>query len=239
MKASISKELKLLSHLQSPSVLESIRGKPLKVLQAIDDFNASSRQPFMIVGPEKGKFIVEEIRTTQPKSLIELGCFVGYSAVKWGNELKSIGGKYYGFEYSEEFADITRKVIEIAGLSSISSVFVGAASEKLPEFAKQVKPVDFIFIDHEKSLYVPDFRVLESVGLIGENTTIVADNIIYPGAPEYHQYVNLNNSERESYNNTHENVSGSQFKGKSTNTYTSELIHVGHDAIEITKCLLT
>lgn len=234
----MTKELKLLKYLQSPNVLDSIKGKPLKVLKAIDDFNARSSQHYMIVGPAKGKFIVEEIQRTKPKILIELGCFVGYSAVKWGHELSTIGGRYYGFEFSEDYADITRQVIEIAGLSSISTILVGAASERLPEFAKHHKPADFIFIDHEKSLYVPDFRVMESVGLIGESTTIVADNIIRPGAPEYHQYVNLDSNERETYNNSHENISGSSYKGKSTNLYTSQLIPVGQDAIEITKCLL-
>lgn len=42
-----------------------------------------------------------------------------------------------------------------------------------------------IFIDHVKTLYLPDFLLLEKYGVIREGTMVVGDNIIYPGSPDY------------------------------------------------------
>ena len=49
--------------------------------------------------------------------------------------------------------------------------------------------LDFVFIDHWKNVYLRDLQLLETHGLLRKGTVIVADNIIYPGVPEYLQYV--------------------------------------------------
>lgn len=46
-----------------------------------------------------------------------------------------------------------------------------------------------VFIDHWKDLYVPDLKRLEEWRYFHEGTVIAADNILYPGAPEYAEYV--------------------------------------------------
>ena len=45
-----------------------------------------------------------------------------------------------------------------------------------------------IFIDHLKSLYLPDLKWLDAHGLIKKGTVVVGDNIISPGVPDYNQY---------------------------------------------------
>jgi catechol O-methyltransferase len=49
-----------------------------------------------------------------------------------------------------------------------------------------------IFIDHWKDEYLPDFKLLEQHGLIKKGTVIVADNCIFPGCPDYLEYVRGN-----------------------------------------------
>ena len=49
--------------------------------------------------------------------------------------------------------------------------------------------MDFVFIDHWKDLYLKDLKLLESHGLLRKGTLILADNIIFPGAPDYLEYV--------------------------------------------------
>jgi catechol O-methyltransferase len=44
---------------------------------------------------------------------------------------------------------------------------------------------DLIFIDHVKNLYLPDLLQLERLGAIGLDTTVIGDNIIFPGSPDY------------------------------------------------------
>ncbi len=52
-----------------------------------------------------------------------------------------------------------------------------------------VDHIDLVFIDHTKELYLPDLKVLEASGLLVDGTVLVADNIVYPGAPDYAHYV--------------------------------------------------
>jgi catechol O-methyltransferase len=50
-----------------------------------------------------------------------------------------------------------------------------------------------IFIDHLKGLYLPDFKFMESSGLIKKGTVVIGDNIICPGSPDYHEHFKQNN----------------------------------------------
>ena len=50
-------------------------------------------------------------------------------------------------------------------------------------------PVDFIFIDHDKSVYVPDFKLMEGYGMVGKGSVVVGDNMIFPGCPEYIEHI--------------------------------------------------
>jgi predicted O-methyltransferase YrrM len=49
-----------------------------------------------------------------------------------------------------------------------------------------------IFLDHEKTVYLQDFHLLESYGVIKKGTIVIADNIIYPGVPNYLSYFKTN-----------------------------------------------
>ena len=48
--------------------------------------------------------------------------------------------------------------------------------------------VDFIFLDHDKDCYLPDLKELEKADFI-DRVTVVADNVIFPGAPAFLEYV--------------------------------------------------
>lgn len=242
------KEQKLLDHLLSlpEDQLASIRGNPGKVLEAIDNYPAS----FMTIGKNKGKIIVDKMKEVKPMVMIELGCYVGYSAILFANELpKEQGTKYYSFEANPDFANIALQIIDLAGLSHKVQIIVGNAAHTLGGFRDTFKrqglsysSLDFIFIDHEKSLYVPDLRVLESLNLIAPGTVIAADNIIMPGAPEYVEYVQSSPEEKRDFNYRVENVNGKEFLGRWNIIYKTETIPAitskGHkDAVEITECV--
>jgi predicted O-methyltransferase YrrM len=48
--------------------------------------------------------------------------------------------------------------------------------------------IDFLFIDHDKDLYVPDLKQLEQSGWIQQGTHVAADNVIFFDIP-YRQYI--------------------------------------------------
>ncbi|RLV92887.1 hypothetical protein JA1_002885 [Spathaspora sp. JA1] len=226
-----SKEEKLEEYIFTHPELESIRGKPHEVLRLIEEY-APKIKLSMLIGPQKGKVVIDEMKKCDPKLMIELGCYVGYSAILFASELPD-DAKYYSFEINEKFAAIATKLIKLAGLQDKVTIFVGKACDKLPEFRdwlsgcdEKFKPVDFIFIDHWKDMYVPDLRVLETLGLIAPGTIVAADNILYPGVPDYAKYVKGSPRYRKEYNLAHTNKNGGKYLGRWNVLYESDTIEV-------------
>lgn len=226
--------------------LKALQGHPEAVLRAIDEYS-ESHERFMNIGPQKGALIVEKIRALEPEIAIELGGYVGYLAILFGNEILKIPeARYFSFEANEAFAAISRQLVELAGLSSVVEIIVGKGARSLPTFSDRLSkekgtyvPIDFVFIDHWKDMYVPDLRVLESLNLIAPGTLIAADNIIRPGAPEYVEYVQASPEWRRDHNQRVPNVSGKTFTGRWNLIYDSETVPVKllsgyEDAIEFT-----
>jgi catechol O-methyltransferase len=49
--------------------------------------------------------------------------------------------------------------------------------------------VDCAFIDHDKSAYLPDLKRIIDQGWLHSGSIVVADNIRFPGAPDYRDYM--------------------------------------------------
>lgn len=254
----MGQEQELLDYVLGQQDLDSIRGNPEKVLALIDKFSETHRM--MTIGRYKGQLILDEIAKQEPTLMIELGCYVGYLAILFGNALSQINSKisrtgctpskYYSFELNEEFAAIANQLIELAGLADCVSIIEGKAGHTLPDFEqwissefKEYKSIDFVFIDHWKDVYVPDLRVLESLGLIAPGTVICADNIYYPGAPDYVEYIQGTPQFRKEHNNSIPNKSNKAYPGRWNLLYDSKTVPITDpdkgmdDAVEVTKCV--
>jgi catechol O-methyltransferase len=53
-----------------------------------------------------------------------------------------------------------------------------------------------MFLDHLKPMYTPDLKLCEYLGLVKVGTVLVADNMVKPGNPPYHEYVNSTPEEK-------------------------------------------
>ena len=51
-----------------------------------------------------------------------------------------------------------------------------------------VERVDLVFMDHWKRCYLPDLQLLEASGLLGRGSVLLADNVLFPGAPHFLRY---------------------------------------------------
>jgi len=73
-------------------------------------------------------------------------------------------------------------------------IIVGTAAEILPTLKEKFKIdyVDFVFIDHWKDQYLPDLKRLEENKLLKNGAVLVADNVLFPGAPDYLDYIQKN-----------------------------------------------
>ncbi|KAJ9117431.1 hypothetical protein QFC22_004281 [Naganishia vaughanmartiniae] len=169
----------------------TVRGDPDAVLDAIWEYKQQVGH-LMIVGKSKGLGVEKLIRERKPKLILELGAYVGYSAVyfakllpemypngiypsEWnaenaGNEDR-VG--YISIEKMDNFAEIAEKVVDLAGLGEVVKIINGSSTPVLKSLRKTLNmpaptTLDMIFIDHHKPLYTNDLKVLEDEGLIGK-----------------------------------------------------------------------
>lgn len=132
------------------------------------------------------------ISDLKPEIMVELGGYIGYSAVLFGDAVRRTGGRrYYSLESNPLFAAITRSFVDLAGLSDIVKVEVGTSDGTLRRLhaSGELKKIDLLFIDHYKPAYTHDLKLCEQLQLVRPGSTVAADNVIHPGAPDYLAYV--------------------------------------------------
>ncbi|WP_405163733.1 O-methyltransferase [Nocardia sp. NBC_01499] len=184
------REQALLDHVRATATA----GDPDSVLAAIDDF-ARNRSLLMNVGDEKGLILDNAIRRAEPTLLLELGAYCGYSAVRTGRAMPA-DARLVSVEASPANAEIARAVIEHAGLADRIAVVIGkigdgGATMRHLAIDHDFGPgaVDFVFIDHLKTAYLPDLETIMSASWLHPGTVVVADNVRIPGAPGYRRYM--------------------------------------------------
>ncbi|NXV23739.1 TOMT methyltransferase, partial [Cepphus grylle] len=69
-------------------------------------------------------------------------------------------------------------------------LIVGPSEEVIPRLREKhgLVKADFVFMDHWKRCYLRDLQLLESHQLLAEGATVLADNVLFPGAPHFLQY---------------------------------------------------
>jgi len=148
-------------------------GDPDSVLAALDRFAREDRF-LMNVGPEKGLLLVEELGKIGPHArVLELGSFVGYSAILMARQLVD-SGRIVSIDVSPEASAVSRAMATLAGLEERIEFLTGSAMEVLDTLEGTF---DLVFIDHWKDLYKADTEKILSRGLLAPGSIIVADNL--------------------------------------------------------------
>lgn len=166
------------------------RGDPLSVIEAADEYCRKFAQQSMHIGPKKGPIVDKIVMECKPSLALELGTYWGYTAVRYAN-LMAPGSKYLSIEFDSEVLQLARELVDFAGLSDRVELIEGSSELVIPTLKEkyQIEAFDFVFIDHDKTLYKPDIIRLEQNGLLKKGSVIAADNVIYPGTPDYLDYV--------------------------------------------------
>ncbi|KAJ3578204.1 hypothetical protein NPX13_g2364 [Xylaria arbuscula] len=185
------REHELLQFILNHPNVDQFKGNPQKVLDAIDEFGRTQKY-LMNIGEYKSKTVVDLIKARKPQVMVELGGYVGYSAIAFAEALREAGGSvYYSLEKSTEFGKIITDLADVAGLSDVIKVVVGSSSDSLNRLHADgtLTEIDLLFLDHYKPLYTDDLKICEELGLIKVGTVLAADNVIKPGNPPYLEYV--------------------------------------------------
>ncbi len=170
------------------------RGDADDVVRTIDEF-AYQDSLLINVGDKKGAILDAALQRAQPTTILELGAYVGYSAIRMARRLPP-EGRLFSVEFNEDNAAIARKIIDHAGLSERIEVVLGTLGDGGQTLGHlesvcglTAGGLDLVFIDHAKDEYLPDLQRILEKGWLHSGSIVVADNIKVPGAPEYHAYM--------------------------------------------------
>lgn len=136
--------------------------------------------PAIAVSAAQGKLLHLLARSIGAKRILEVGTLGGYSTI-WLGRAVGPAGRVISLELSAKHADVARKNVDRAGLSSIVEVRLGAAIELLPKLhAEEAGPFDFAFIDADKASCWEYFDW--AVRLSRPGAIVIVDNIVRNGA---------------------------------------------------------
>lgn len=177
--------------------------KAESVLKEIEKMTEKEFLP--IVGPYKGKVLVDVIHEIRPKRVLEVGTLIGYSAILMAKELES-EAHLVTIEIDADEVEIARKNIKKANVAPTIDVIEGDAIKVIPELTGKF---DLVFIDADKKEYIDYLRLAE--GRLHKGSMVVADNagIFAEQMRDYLHYV------------------------RSSGKYNSRYVPVGEDGLEI------
>ena len=175
-------------------VANARQGDPEDVIRVIDEF-CMNRSVMINVGDEKGEILDRAVRRASPQLLLELGTYCGYSALRMARVMPA-GARLCSIEFSPANAAIARRIWDHAGIGDQLTVVVGTLGDGgstidrlRTEHGFGEGTVDFVFVDHDKAAYLRTSSASSSERWLHPGSIVVADNVRFPGAPEYRAYL--------------------------------------------------
>ena len=129
----------------------------------------------MASGHLQGRLLKMFVEMIQPKNILEIGTFSGYSAICMAEGLGE-DGRLYTFEINDEMEDFTRPWIENSPVASKIHFIIGDANVEAP---KLNVVFDMAFVDGDKRTYIETYEMV--LKLMRPGGFILADNTLWDG----------------------------------------------------------
>ncbi|MFI3301838.1 MAG: O-methyltransferase [Rikenellaceae bacterium] len=134
-------------------------------------------QPRMLSGHVQGKLLTMLVRMMQPKRVLEIGTFTGYSALCIAAGLDN-GAMLHTFEVDDELESIAAEFFARSEHSTKISQHIGSALDDAPGLGEVF---DMVFMDGDKREYPAYYNMLMNSELLRSGSVIIADNILWSG----------------------------------------------------------
>ena len=149
-----------------------------KILQELErETFVKSINPRMLSGKLQGQFLNLMCGLIQPKNILEVGTFTGYSALSMAFAMPK-NSHLYTIEVNPEQEEIIRKYIEKSGLSEQITLMIGEAKNEIPNFENEF--FELIFLDADKINYPLYYELL--LPKLKKGGLLIADNALWSGA---------------------------------------------------------
>jgi len=132
-------------------------------------------RPRMLSGHLQGQILKMICQMIQPRNILEIGTFTGYSCICMAQTLPE-EGFIDTIDVDDEIAGFTQSFFDKSGLSHKIKMHIGDALEVLPSLHKKY---DLIFMDGDKRQYPAYYKMV--FDMLNPGGYILADNILWDG----------------------------------------------------------
>lgn len=131
--------------------------------------------PRMLSGHLQGRLLSLISQMINPKKILEIGTYTGYSCICLAEGLQK-GGRLHTIELNEELETMIMAYLKEAGIEDRVKLHIGNALDIIPRIKE---PFDLVFIDADKENYSRYFDLVFPRLRIGG--FILADNVLWSG----------------------------------------------------------
>ncbi len=147
-----------------------------EILKKINrETNAKVLMPRMLSGHLQGNALTMLSKMIQPKQILEIGTYTGYSGICLAQGLQT-GGKLYTIDINEELEKMVRGFIDEAGMNDKINYYIGNALSIIPTINQTF---DIVFIDADKKNYANYYDL--AFDKVRSGGYIIADNVLWSG----------------------------------------------------------
>jgi len=131
--------------------------------------------PRMLSGHFQGRVLSMISKLIQPKNILEIGTYTGYSALCLAEGLQK-EGKLHTIDINEELFDFQRKYFDKSNFGKQLIQHIGNALEIIP---KLETTFDLVFIDADKQNYPNYLKII--LPKLKKGAVILSDNVLWSG----------------------------------------------------------
>ena len=131
--------------------------------------------PRMLSGAFQGRVLSMISKLIQPKSILEIGTYTGYSALCLAEGLKK-EGIIYTIDKNEELEELQTTYFEKSAYKNQIKQYIGNAIDIIPSIETGF---DLVFIDADKSNYLNYFDLI--IEKMNPGGVILSDNVLWSG----------------------------------------------------------
>lgn len=137
--------------------------------------HAEVMRPRMLSGHLQGRVLAMLSQMIQPKVILEIGTYTGYSAICLAEGLAS-DGRLVTIDKNDELEERVRSYFKEAGLEKKITYLLGDAMELIPSLDMTF---DLVFIDADKANYTHYYDMV--MDKVRPGGYIIADNVLWSG----------------------------------------------------------
>lgn len=146
-----------------------------ELLREIEVLNETQSHSTMLSGPVQGKLLELLSMALKPERILEVGTFLGYSALCMAKGLRA-GGMLHTLELSKESADTAERFFAKSSQHDQIILHLGIALELIPAIDEAW---DLVFIDADKVNYINYYEL--TLPRLKKGGVILADNVLFHG----------------------------------------------------------